>query len=218
MHGFGEVVERLRRSTVQVHLEDGRGGSGVVWNSSGLILTNAHVARRPEARIQLWDGRIFPARVSARDRRRDLALLRVSGPPCSKQSGQDLSQDLSQDVVAGLLHLSPLEAVSLADPAALRPGALAIAVGSPFGFAGALSTGAIHSVGPVDGLGTQPWVRASVRLAPGNSGGPPQRAWPLPPQTHRGRRPIRLFRPLSSWRKRGRSGRRTPYSWFWVTA
>jgi serine protease Do len=146
MHGFGEVVERLRRSAVQIHLDNGRGGSGVVWNSEGLIVTNAHVARHAEARIQLWDGREFPARVAARDRRRDLALLRISAPS--------------------------LEPVSLADSTALRPGALALAVGSPLGFAGALSTGAIHSIGPIDGLGVQPWVRASVRLAPGNSGGP----------------------------------------------
>jgi serine protease Do len=40
------------------------------------------------------------------------------------------------------------------------------------GFIGALTTGVIHTVGPLRGLGTQSWVQASVRLAPGNSGGP----------------------------------------------
>jgi serine protease Do len=40
-----------------------------------------------------------------------------------------------------------------------------IAVGSPLGFAGALSTGTIHSI-------EGGWIRAGVQLAPGNSGGP----------------------------------------------
>jgi serine protease Do len=40
------------------------------------------------------------------------------------------------------------------------------------GFVGALTTGVIHAVGPVRGLGPQSWVQANVRLAPGNSGGP----------------------------------------------
>jgi serine protease Do len=30
----------------------------------------------------------------------------------------------------------------------------------------------VHSVGPIAGMGRTKWIRASVRLAPGNSGGP----------------------------------------------
>jgi serine protease Do len=37
---------------------------------------------------------------------------------------------------------------------------------------GALTTGVVHAIGPVRGLGPQFWVQADVRLAPGNSGGP----------------------------------------------
>ena len=46
MREFGEIAERLRRSTVQVfsHGHDG-GGSGVIWSSDGRIVTNSHVAR-----------------------------------------------------------------------------------------------------------------------------------------------------------------------------
>jgi serine protease Do len=54
----------------------------------------------------------------------------------------------------------------------VRPGELAIAIGNPLGFVGALATGVIHAVGPLRGLGRQSWVQADVRLAPGNSGGP----------------------------------------------
>ena len=80
MRGFGDIAERLRRSTVQIFNGDRprpSQGSGIVWNAGGLILTNAHVARTPEAEIELWDGRRFHARVASRDPRRDLATLRI---------------------------------------------------------------------------------------------------------------------------------------------
>jgi serine protease Do len=147
MRGFGDIAERLRRSTVEVRLPGHRGGgSGVVWSASGLVLTNAHVARSPEAEVELWDGRRLAARLHSRDSRRDLALLRIAA--------------------------TDLEPATPGDSAALRPGELVMAVGSPLGFAGALSRGVVHSIGPIAGMGTQAWVRADVRLAPGNSGGP----------------------------------------------
>jgi len=45
-------------------------------------------------------------------------------------------------------------------------------VGNPLGFIGALTTGVVHALGPLRGVGRQAWVQAAVRLAPGNSGGP----------------------------------------------
>jgi serine protease Do len=140
MRGFGEIAERLRRSTVQVFSKGERGGgSGVVWNAAGQIITNAHVARTREAQVELWDGRRFEARVHSRDPRRDLALLHITA--------------------------TGLEAAASGDSSVARPGELVIAIGSPLGFAGALSTGVIHSAGAR-------WIHADLRLAPGNSGGP----------------------------------------------
>ncbi|HEX2666459.1 MAG TPA: S1C family serine protease [Candidatus Acidoferrum sp.] len=144
--GFGEIAERLRRSTVVVH-SGGRGsGSGVIWSSDGLLVTNAHVVRGPRPAVQLWDGREFEASVESRDSWRDLAQLRIDA--------------------------ASLPAASAADSSELRPGELAIAIGNPMGFVGALATGVIHGVGPLRGLGPHSWVQAEVRLAPGNSGGP----------------------------------------------
>ncbi|HWC99049.1 MAG TPA: trypsin-like peptidase domain-containing protein, partial [Candidatus Sulfopaludibacter sp.] len=114
----------------------------------GLILTNAHVARDSDAQIELWDGRRLDARVTLTDPRRDLAALRVTPGDCD-----------------GL-------AASVGDSDKLRPGELVIAVGSPLGFAGAVSTGVVHSIGPLPGMWRQNWIRADVQLAPGNSGGP----------------------------------------------
>jgi serine protease Do len=145
---FGEVAERLRRSTVQVSAERSRpgSGSGVIWTADGVIITNAHVARADRARVELWDGREFDAELTARDARRDLAALRIP------------ERDLP--------------AATAGDSSALRPGELVLAVGNPLGFIGALTTGVVHALGPMRGIGRQPWVQAAVRLAPGNSGGP----------------------------------------------
>jgi serine protease Do len=145
---FGEVAERLRRSTVQVSAERSRpgSGSGVIWTADGVIITNAHVARADRARVELWDGREFDAELTARDARRDLAALRIP------------ERDLP--------------AATAGDSSALRPAELVLAVGNPLGFIGALTTGVVHALGPMRGIGRQPWVQAAVRLAPGNSGGP----------------------------------------------
>lgn len=144
--GFGEIAEQLRRSTVLIHAGGRGSGSGVIWSSDGLIVTNAHVVHGSNVRVQLWDGREFDAGVASRDPRRDLATLRIAA--------------------GSLLAALP------ADSSQLRPGELAIAIGNPMGFVGALTTGVIHAIGPLRALGPQTWVQASVRLAPGNSGGP----------------------------------------------
>jgi serine protease Do len=144
--GLGEIAEKLRRSTVLLHAGRRGSGSGVIWTSEGLILTNAHVARSSPACVQLWDGREFEATITARDLYRDLAALHINA--------------------------SALPAATAADSAQLRPGELVIAVGNPLGFVGALTTGVVHAVGPIRGFGSQTWVQAGVRLAPGNSGGP----------------------------------------------
>ena len=155
--GFGEVAERLRRSTVHIG-SGGRGhGSGIIvksgansaLKSDAVIVTNAHVAAVGPPAVTLWDGRSFQARIDALDRRRDLALLRI---PASD------SDDLP--------------AAALGDSNRLRPGEFVIAIGNPLGFMGALTAGIVHAVGPLPGLGPRKWIQAGVRLAPGNSGGP----------------------------------------------
>src|SRR5246127_821937 len=146
IQGFGEIAEKLRRSTVVVFAGNRGNGSGVIWSSDGSIVTNAHVARSSQMRVQLWDGREFDAALVSRDTSRDLAELRIGA--------------------------SNLPAAAAADSSQVRPGDLAIAIGNPLGFVGALTTGVVHAVGPLPGLGPQSWVQAGVPLAPGNSGGP----------------------------------------------
>lgn len=146
---FGEVVERLRRVTVQVRSVRTSGhrtsdGSGVVWSRDGRIVTNAHVVEGVGSlgvvEVELWDGRRLAGKIARRNRRRDLAVLEVEA--------------------------SDLTAANCGDSNALRVGELVIAVGNPLGFIGAASTGVVHE------FPSRSWVVSQLRLAPGNSGGP----------------------------------------------
>lgn len=142
---LAKVAEGLRLSTVQVQAAHG-GGTGVIWDASGAVLTNAHVVRGEEAWVELWDGRRIRGRVARRDRYRDLAVLRADAP------------NLPAAIAGG--------------SRALRPGELVIAVGHPLGSPKAVSVGVVHAIGPLAGLGETHWVQSDVQLRPGNSGGP----------------------------------------------
>ncbi len=113
------VAEKLRRSTVQVRSDRLSAGSGVIWNSDGLIITNAHVAPKERATVELNDGRIFEAVVTAQDPYRDLAALQVKA--------------------------TDLPTATSGDSDTLRVGELVLAVGNPLGIVGALTTGIIHA-------------------------------------------------------------------------
>ena len=144
-----ELAAQMRKVTAHVHTRGQRGlggvGAGVLWSADGLVVTNAHVVagvRGDWPIVELTDGRSFEARLVARDEQRDLALLAL------ERSAQ------------------PFDAVALGDARALRVGELLVAVGHPFGIAGSVSVGVVHAL-RADG-----WLRADIRLAPGNSGGP----------------------------------------------
>jgi serine protease Do len=148
---FGEVGEQLRRSTVRI-LTNARSlqgsGSGVLWTADGTVMTNAHVVGGGSADVEFWDGSTVTAEVAERDPRRDLAQLKLPGAHAS------------------------WPVLAWRDSASLRPGEPVIAVGNPLGFVGALTTGTVRACGPVRGWDDRNWVQASIRLAPGNSGGP----------------------------------------------
>ena len=144
--GFGDMVEKLRRATVQVSAGRNGHGSGVIVKPEKVIVTNAHVAASKPLEVILWDGSRVRAELHLRDVGRDLAILRISRPG--------------------------LPAARLADSDRLRIGDPLIAIGNPMGFIGALTTGVVRGIGAIPGLGARKWIQSDVRLAPGNSGGP----------------------------------------------
>jgi serine protease Do len=134
----------LRGVTVELTDAGPAIGSGVVW-APELVVTNAHVAPRPDMTVRRVDGVRAVGRVVARDRQADLALLHVPG-----------------------LGLS---AATIGSADELRVGSLLVAVGHPFGVRGALTTGIVHAMGSRR-RGPCAWIQGDLRLAPGNSGGP----------------------------------------------
>lgn len=127
--------------TVQVGSEGDNGfspfasGSGVVLESTGLIVTNHHVIADADlTRIVLQNGAIYEAAVVGSDRITDLAVLRIDAP--------------------GLL---PIE---LGSTDSLAIGEQAIAIGNPLGLPG----GASVTVGVVSAFDREVTVSAEDRL------------------------------------------------------
>lgn len=118
-YAVGSVTDWLRRITVRIHGPGGTRGSGVLWRSDGLVVTNAHVARTRTMTVHLEDGKKLTARLAARDAGCDLAALRIDAKdlPCAS-------------------------ARSAAD---LRAGELVLAVGNPFDGDGAVAVGILHA-------------------------------------------------------------------------
>ena len=147
-------AERLRSSVAQI--VNGRNGSGgvgaaIAWSDGGLFVTSAHVIRSPRMTVVTPDGRRVLGELVWQERRRDVALVSAPG--------------------------AAMPLVRTADPSAMRPGSLVVAIGHPFGLVDAVSTGVLQSVGELplefDFAGrTLRWVQADLRLGPGNSGGP----------------------------------------------
>lgn len=135
-------AEQLRRTVAIVRSAAG-GGSGTAW-APGIVVTNSHVVGGDEASVIDAAGVEHRARLVARNRAHDLAVLRVP-------------------VAAAF------DPVRAGESRTLRAGELVSALGNPWGAPRVLTTGAVllAPAATADGL-----VRANVRLAPGNSGGP----------------------------------------------
>ncbi len=151
------VVEKTRRSLVEVRSGSHGSGAGTVWHSNGLILTNAHVVadrgRREPLQVTLSDGRSLTANLLAVDLQRDLAALSVA--------------------------TNELPAIQLGDSQRLRAGQWVFALGNPWGLRGAVTAGIVigdTAVGPRRASPSDPdapgdWLAVSLHLRPGYSGG-----------------------------------------------
>ena len=128
-------------------------GSGVIFQSDGLILTNAHVVDKSDrVFVGLKDGRRVEAKVVGLDSLTDLALLR-------------------------LLGTGPWPVARLGNSDALQVGDWAIAVGNPFGLDNTVTMGIISNLNRnVSKLGITDkrldLIQTDAAINPGNSGGP----------------------------------------------
>ena len=130
-------------------------GSGFVLDTAGHILTNEHVVEgSSQFAVRLGeDGKLIPATLVGADPSTDLAVLKV---------------DPAQ---AGTLH--PLE---LGQSSGVEVGENVIAIGSPFGLEGTLTSGivsALHrDIQSPNGQTISGALKTDAAINPGNSGGP----------------------------------------------
>ena len=138
---FGEAPERER---MQRSL-----GSGVIVDTAGIVLTNAHVVERAsEIEAVTADGKKHKAKLVGLDRRTDLAVLQLQGG-------------------------GPYPAATLGDSDKLKVGDWVLAIGSPFGLQHTVTAGIISAKGRSIGQGPfDDFLQTDAAINPGNSGGP----------------------------------------------
>ncbi|HIN10856.1 MAG TPA: PDZ domain-containing protein [Acidobacteria bacterium] len=149
------VVEITVTRTVRgVRLPGSGIGSGFLIDREGHIVTNNHViAGATEIAVTLSDGSEVTAQKLGTSPADDLAMIKV---PASEVKG-----------------IKPLE---LADSSKVRPGQLAVAIGSPFRQFNSITVGIVSGTGrgpssvllrPIPDM-----IQTDAPLNPGNSGGP----------------------------------------------
>ena len=162
------LYERVSAGVVFVQANSGRGdlpfpgggqaasGSGFLIDAEGHIITNDHVVEgATEYRVRFGeDGEPIEAELLGTDPSVDLALLKV-------QPGDAGGE------------LQPLELGASED---LRPGDPAIAIGSPFGLTGTVTSGIVSALGRTitapNGFSISGAIQTDAAINPGNSGGP----------------------------------------------
>ncbi|OQW55271.1 MAG: serine protease [Proteobacteria bacterium SG_bin9] len=124
-------------------------GSGFIIDPAGIVITNNHViADADEVNVILNDGSKLKAEVLGRDKKTDLAVLKVKPE-------------------------KPLTAVKFGDSDTLRLGEWVIAIGNPFSLGGTVTAGIVSArnrdinSGPYDN-----YIQTDAAINRGNSGGP----------------------------------------------
>jgi S1-C subfamily serine protease len=131
-------------------------GSGWVYDADGTIVTNDHVvegATKVSVRFS-ENGDPIDAQVVGTDPSTDIAVLKID--PSKVQGG-----------------LKPLQ---LADSSKVQPGQPTIAIGSPFGLQGTVTSGIISALNreirSPNGFTISGVLQTDAAINPGNSGGP----------------------------------------------
>jgi serine protease Do len=130
-------------------------GSGVIIDKRGVILTNNHVVENAKkVKVILQDGREFEADDIVRDPKADVAIVRL---------GKDEATAADLPVAA------------LGDSSQVEIGDWVLAMGSPFGLTGTVTSGIVSAKGrtpPELNLLYKDFIQTDAAINPGNSGGP----------------------------------------------
>jgi putative serine protease PepD len=151
------IAATVLPSTVQILGAAGE-GSGVVISPDGLIMTNNHVlaaGRGSGLQAVFSDGRVAPVTLVGTAPAADIAVVRATG-------------------------MSGLQPAVLGDSDRLRQGQAVVAIGSPLGLQGTVTTGIVSALQrPVAAGGSSSGadstidaIQTDAAINPGNSGGP----------------------------------------------
>jgi len=124
-------------------------GSGFIIDPEGLILTNNHVVENAvKIVVRLSDEREFEAKVVGRDRKTDIAVIKINAK--------------------GNLPVAPL-----GNSRRLEVGEWIVAIGNPFGLEHTVTAGIVSAKGRRIGAGPYDnFIQTDASINPGNSGGP----------------------------------------------
>jgi putative serine protease PepD len=174
------VAQKVLPSVVQLRGASGE-GSGIVISADGLILTNAHVLEAGEAQQQSSGGGLGGLLGGGQQQQQQAApqlqAVFQSGQVAPVQVvGTDATADLAVVRATGVSGLSP---VTLGDSSQLQVGQGVVAVGSPLGLSGTVTSGIVSALQrPVATGGAQSGqatvidaVQTDAAINPGNSGG-----------------------------------------------
>ncbi|WP_327087293.1 trypsin-like peptidase domain-containing protein [Nonomuraea sp. NBC_01738] len=153
---YQKVISQVLPSIVQINTKTGL-GSGVVFDSSGHIITNAHVVgQATEMEVSLATGGTSrKAKLISSFPAGDLAVIKVEDP-------------------------TDLRPATFGDSAKLQVGQLVLAMGNPLGLSGSVTNGIVSALGrtvsePQDpgspGATISGAIQTSAAINPGNSGG-----------------------------------------------
>jgi S1-C subfamily serine protease len=146
-----ELVRQTKPAVVYLKgLE--KSGSGFFVTGTGVIVTNAHVARDQESLTTLLStGQQLQAKVIYIDPELDIAFAKVDAPAAKD----------------ALPHLA------LADAASVRQGETVLAIGNPGdAMLFSVTKGIVSAVGRFPNAGPGTWIQTDAPINPGNSGGP----------------------------------------------
>ncbi|SEH65759.1 putative serine protease PepD [Mycolicibacterium rutilum] len=162
-----QVAAKVVPSVVKLETDMGRAseeGSGVILSSDGLILTNNHVVAAAQGgpgapggaqtKVTFSNGRTAPFTVVGTDPSSDIAVVRAQG-------------------------VSDLQPITIGSSSNLRVGQDVVAIGSPLGLEGTVTTGIISALNrPVAAGGDAQnqntvldAIQTDAAINPGNSGG-----------------------------------------------
>ena len=146
-----EIVRRAKPAVVCLKAFDHL-GSGFFVTSTGVIATNAHVARGDSSlQALLSSGQQLEAKVVYIDADLDIALAKVTSP----------TPDFA------FPHLA------LADATLVRQGESVLAIGNPGdAMLFSVTKGIVSGVGKFAAAGPGTWIQTDAPINPGNSGGP----------------------------------------------